>query len=224
MSTPPLALVTGASSGIGAATALALGREGWKVVLVARGRARLGECAEAIRAEGGVAIEEPVDASDGRAARGLADRVTATFGVPDVIVHAAGAGVWRFVEETSPDEAERMMAAPHFAAFHVTSAFMPGLLARGSGLLVHVNSPAARIPWPGATGYTAARWALPAVEEVPRAPSTTPASGPPRRSSPARSGSWSGSPGDDGVEFLEPDPTTSGQGRVPAGERNLPEG
>jgi short-subunit dehydrogenase len=53
-----------------------------------------------------------------------------------------------------------MMAAPYFAAFFATRAFLPGMLSRGSGRILNVNSPASKLPWPGAAGYAAARWAL----------------------------------------------------------------
>jgi NADP-dependent 3-hydroxy acid dehydrogenase YdfG len=59
-----------------------------------------------------------------------------------------------------------MMGAPYFAAFNMTHAFMPELLRRRKGLIIHVNSPACRLVWPGATGYAAARWALRGLHEA----------------------------------------------------------
>jgi uncharacterized protein len=53
-----------------------------------------------------------------------------------------------------------MATVPYFAAFFITRAFIEGMLARGSGAVVNVNSPASQIPWPGAVGYTSARWAM----------------------------------------------------------------
>jgi short-subunit dehydrogenase len=63
----------------------------------------------------------------------------------------------------------QMMAAPYFAAFFTTRAFLPGMLARRSGRLAFVTSPAAYAPWPGATGYAAARWAIRGLAEALRA-------------------------------------------------------
>ncbi|HLN47611.1 MAG TPA: SDR family NAD(P)-dependent oxidoreductase, partial [Magnetospirillaceae bacterium] len=63
----------------------------------------------------------------------------------------------------------QMMALPYFAAFYLTSAFLPGMLARRSGRIVNVGSPAAFAPWPGATGYAAARWALRGLTQALRA-------------------------------------------------------
>jgi short-subunit dehydrogenase len=59
-----------------------------------------------------------------------------------------------------------MMDAPYFSAFNLTHAFMPEMLRRKSGLVIHVNSPASALSWPGATGYTAARWALRGLHEA----------------------------------------------------------
>lgn len=158
-----LALITGASSGIGAATAREMARLGYRVVLVARSRERLEHIAESI---GEAASVEACDASDGDCVLALANRVRSTQGVPDVIVNSAGAGAWKRIEETSPDEAKEMMAAPYFSAFNVTHAFMRGMLARRSGVIVHVGSPASFAAWPSSVGYAAGRGALRGLHEA----------------------------------------------------------
>lgn len=162
----PLAVISGASSGIGAATALAMAQAGWRVVLVARREDALTAVAQRIHAAGGEALIEALDAADGRAVIAMAERILAQHGTPQVIINSAGAGIWRFVEETTPEQAREMMDAPYHAAFNLTHAFMPALLQRGSGLIVHVNSPASALTWPGATGYAAARWALRGLHEA----------------------------------------------------------
>lgn len=161
-----LAVVTGASSGIGAAAAGALAADGWRVVMVARGRDALDAVRERIVAAGGDAVAEQVDAADGDAMLGLAHRVLAERGVPEVIVNSAGAGTWDYIEDTPPGRAAAMLGAPFFAAFHTTHAFMAPMLQRRRGVFVHVGSPAAIIPWPGATGYTCSRWALRGLHEA----------------------------------------------------------
>jgi short-subunit dehydrogenase len=162
---PPLAVITGASSGIGAASARRLARDGWSVVLVARTRSKLEEVAEEITAAGGQAVVEALDAADGAQVIAMAERIRRHHGVPSLIVNSAGAGRWLFVEETSAEEVIKMMAAPFLAAFNVCHAFMADMLEANSGTLIHVGSPASRIPWPGATGYTASRWALRGLHE-----------------------------------------------------------
>jgi NAD(P)-dependent dehydrogenase (short-subunit alcohol dehydrogenase family) len=61
---------------------------------------------------------EAVDAANGDAVLAMADRLRADFGVPDVIINNAGAGVWKYIEDTKPAEAITMMNAPYFAAFN----------------------------------------------------------------------------------------------------------
>ena len=151
------ALVTGASSGIGAATALELARAGARVVLVARREEQLKQVASSI---GGAASFYTTDLRDAAAVSSLADRVTSETGIPDIIVNNAGAGRWKFVDETTPAEAVDMMAVPYFAAFNVTHAFLPGMLRRNTGHIVNVSSVGSRFVWPGATAYIAARWAV----------------------------------------------------------------
>lgn len=159
-------VVTGASSGIGAATARLLGARGWTVVLVARRAERLAEVAVDIEAVGGRALVEPLDAADGTAVDAMAARVLEKAGTPDAIVNSAGAGVWRWMEDTSHDDLAAMLGAPFLGAWNVTHAFMPALLARRRGVVVHVGSPASVAPWPGATGYTTSRWALRGLHEA----------------------------------------------------------
>lgn len=158
-----LAIVTGASSGVGASAARRLAERGYRVILVARRAAELEQ--EAARIGAG-AVAEPCDAASGEQVLALADRVGRDHGVPHVIVHSAGAGMWKYVEETSPAEAVAMMGAPYLAAFNVTHAFIAAMIARRSGVIIHVNSPAAFFPWPGAAGYTASRWALRGLHEA----------------------------------------------------------
>ncbi len=161
--------MTGASSGIGAATARAVARKGATAVLLARTQAKLEAVAAEITAEGGRAHAYAVDCADREAVAAVAPRIETDIGIPDVIVNNAGAGRHLFFEETDPRELEEMMAAPFFAAVYVTRAFLPAMIERGSGYIVMVNAPIAFVPWQGAAGYGAARWALRGLSEVLRA-------------------------------------------------------
>jgi short-subunit dehydrogenase len=153
-------LVTGASSGIGAATARALARRQASLVLLARTRAALEAVGADVVARGGRARAYAVDLAEAAAVERVARTISREVGTPDVLINCAGSGRWLFVEETAPAEAVRLMAAPYFAAFFVTRAFLPAMLERGSGHIVNVGSPGGRMVWPGATAYIAARWAL----------------------------------------------------------------
>ena len=154
------AVGTGASSGICAATAQLLAQKGARVILLARREEKLAEVRRDILAQGGQAIVYPVDLTNAAAVAFVARAVLAGVGAPDILINNAGAGRWLTVAETTPEEAVQMMAAPYFAAFNVTHAFLPAMLARQSGHILNVTSVASYAAWPGATGYTAARWAL----------------------------------------------------------------
>ncbi len=162
-----IAIVTGASSGIGAATARALAAVGYKVVLVARSREGLEQVADEIRqaGNGSQAVVEACDAGDGTAVLAMAGRVRREHGQPSLIVNGAGEGDWKRIEETSPAEARHMMQAPYFAAFNVTHAFMAGMLQQNRGMIIHINSPACFVCWPSSVGYAACRMALRGLHE-----------------------------------------------------------
>lgn len=164
-----IVVVTGASSGIGAATARAAGRERARLVLLARNQAKLEEVAEDIRRNGGAAHPYAVDLTVAESVAEVAKRIIAEVGTPDIIFNNAGVGKWLSVEETEPDEAVKMMASPYFAAFFVTRAFLPDMLKRNSGYIVNMTSAASRLVWPGATAYIAARWAMQGFTEGLRA-------------------------------------------------------
>ncbi|PYP54082.1 MAG: short-chain dehydrogenase [Gemmatimonadetes bacterium] len=158
--TGTLALVTGASSGIGAATARELAREGARVLLLARTRAALDRVAREITDAGGSAKVHTVDLADAPAVQQAASAIKAESGTPDILVNSAGAGRPLFTEETSPAEAAQMTAVPYLGAFNLTSAFLPDMIRRRRGHIVNVSSVAAFFAVPGMTGYTAARWAM----------------------------------------------------------------
>ncbi|PIE20270.1 MAG: short-chain dehydrogenase [Proteobacteria bacterium] len=159
-------LVTGASSGIGAATAKALAARGGRVALVARRRERLEAVAAQIAGAGGEAAVFEADVTDEARVSQLAEEVRAGLGDPRVLVNNAGAGAWKTVEETAPSEAVDMMAAPYFAAFAVTRALLPAMRAAGEGHVVNLTSVVSHFAIPGAAGYAAARWAMRGFSEA----------------------------------------------------------
>jgi uncharacterized protein len=161
-----LAVVTGASRGIGAATAALLAEKGATVVLVARSAVDLGQVVAQIAAAGGSAYAFPADLADGPATSAVAQAILKAHGVPDLLVNNAGAGRWLFTEETPEGEEDGMIALPYLAAFRMCRAFLPGMLARRSGMILNVNSPVSLMAWSGATGYAASRWALRGLSEA----------------------------------------------------------
>lgn len=163
-------LVTGASSGIGAAIAKAMAQAGAKeVLLLARNEQAMKQVAAEIEALGGKARTCPVDLSGVEAIDEVAQRIIGETGVPDILVNNAGSGQWKFLEDTSAQEIRDMMTLPYFAAAWLTRLFLPEMRKRGSGHIVNISSVASRFVWPGATAYTAARWAMRGFTEALRA-------------------------------------------------------
>jgi uncharacterized protein len=164
-----LVLVTGASSGIGEATARLYGRKGANVLLLARNRERLDRVAAAIAKDGGGAAAYPVDLADARAIAEVSARIDREHGVPDILINNAGAGSWKSLLDTSAEEALAMIEVPYLAAFNLTRAVLPGMIARGSGAIACISSPASYLVWPKATAYIAARHAMLGFTEALRA-------------------------------------------------------
>jgi len=155
-----LAMVTGASSGIGAAIAKALAGRGARLLLVARGREGLERTAASICAAGGEASAMAADLSDLADVQRLAAEVLAGPGAPDVLVNNAGAGRWRAIDETEPGEAVAAMSLPYLAAYELTRELVPAMIARGSGHILNMTSAAGFATIPGANAYGVARWAM----------------------------------------------------------------
>ena len=153
-------LITGASSGIGAATAIEFAKAGAEVILVARNEKKLRELAADIISTGGKAKFFSIDVSDFKAVQKLGEDVVGTVGVPDILINNAGQGIWKFVDETSFEEVSEMMSVPYFAAFYVTKVFLPLMQKRNSGHIVNMTSYAGFIAFSGATAYIAARTAM----------------------------------------------------------------
>jgi short-subunit dehydrogenase len=89
-----------------------------------------------------------------------ASQMIKEVGVPDVIVNCAGSGEWLSLGEASLEHYAMTMGSPYLATAYTCKTFYGKMLERGSGQFVMVNSPACFFSFPGATGYTAARWAL----------------------------------------------------------------
>ena len=134
------ALITGASSGIGRATALACSREGMKVALMARGPEAIEELAGRIRAGGGEALSVPGDVSREEDCVRAVSETERSFGTIDVLVNNAGYGLIAWFEETPPEEAARIVRVNLLGSFYTTRAALPGMKGRRSGHILFVSS------------------------------------------------------------------------------------
>ena len=150
MAEPRTAVVTGASSGIGAAAARGLAGAGFRVVCAARRTDRVQQLADEI---GGVAVG--CDVTDPESVAGLA---AAAGDVVHVLVNNAGGAVGADpVESADPDDWRAMYEVNVIGTLHVTQALLPALRASGDGLILNVGSTAGRIAYEGGGGYTAAK-------------------------------------------------------------------
>src|SRR5437867_602586 len=120
-----VAVITGASSGIGAATAVACGREGMKVALAARRADRLAEVARAVRAAGGEARVVPTDVVDEAAVRALVEETAKAWGRLDVVVANAGIGLLAPAAETTAAEFEQIMRVNFLGVVYAVLAALP---------------------------------------------------------------------------------------------------
>ena len=163
------ALVTGASRGIGAATARALAAAGARVVLVSRNAEALRTLASEI---GGGAIPLACDLTDMDATERMATEVITTLGdAPDVVVSNAGIFELAPLAEMSRDVFERTVQTNLVAPFVLLRAFLQRMRARGSGHVVTVGSIADRMVFPENGAYSAAKYGARAMHEVLRAES-----------------------------------------------------
>lgn len=149
-----VAVVTGASSGIGAEIARDLVRRGHQVVLVARTQAKL----EALAAELGPGAHVlAADLSDRAARAGLLDRITALGLSPDILVNNAGLSTLGPVHRSDPEAEMQMVEVDVLAVVDLCSRFLPGMVERGTGAVLNVASTAAFQPLPGQAGYGAGK-------------------------------------------------------------------
>ena len=155
-----LILITGASSGIGAKSAREFAKYNAIVILVARNQKNLQIVADEINTEGGKALAFPCDVTDYKAVEVMAEKVKVEIGVPDIILNNAGSGVWKFVDETSYEEASEMIKAPYLASFYVTKAFLSEMLERDSGHIVNMTSYPGYMPFAGGAAYIVSRTAM----------------------------------------------------------------
>lgn len=154
------ALVSGASAGIGRASAHALAAAGANVALAARREERLHDLSEAIEDEHGVeTLVRPTDVTDEDAVTRIVEETAETFGGLDIVVNNAAIGTSRdaTVEEMSTDQFERVMAVNTDGMFFLARATLPQLR-ESAGTLVFVGSFAGKYPRPGAPVYAASKY------------------------------------------------------------------
>jgi NAD(P)-dependent dehydrogenase (short-subunit alcohol dehydrogenase family) len=156
---PQTVLVTGASSGIGRATAVRLAGRGAQLVLVARGRESLEEAAAEIRAAGaGAVVVCPADVKDEDAIRAAVDAAVARFGRLDAVVHAAQVMAYGTIEDVPREIFETVVETAVHGTATVARIVLPLFRKQGAGHLLVVNSLLGSVATPLMGSYVAAKW------------------------------------------------------------------
>jgi short-subunit dehydrogenase len=155
-----VALITGASSGIGAASARRFAAEGAAVAMVARGAEALEKVAGGIRAAGGNARTYPGDVSNPARCSEIIEATVRDLGGIDVLVNNAGANKRGPVENREPSELAQIVAVNLVAPIVLTRLAIPHLRRRGRGAIVNVASIAGQVPLPEEATYSATKFGL----------------------------------------------------------------
>lgn len=149
----PVAVITGASAGIGRATAVALAGRGYRVSLLARSQSRLKQLAASLPN----AIAFPTDVTDFKQVSAAIDQTMSRFGRIDAIVHCAGLAPVVSISEMSVEQWHAVLDTNLSAAFYLCNAAWPIFQRQRSGVIVNISSQSARDPFPGFAAYGSAK-------------------------------------------------------------------
>jgi NADP-dependent 3-hydroxy acid dehydrogenase YdfG len=161
-----VAAITGASSGIGEATALAMAREGASVALAARRKDRIDDLAERIGAEGGHAIAVETDVTDEEQANAFIDCAKDELGGLDILVNNAGLMLLGPVAGAPTEQWRQMVEVNLLGLLYCTHAALPIMGSQGSGDIVNVASVAGRIASMGSGVYNMTKWGVVGFSEA----------------------------------------------------------
>lgn len=159
----PVAIVTGAGSGIGRETALLLANAGYRVSLVGRRKNKLQETQDEINRgdhKGPVAMHVAADVSDPAAAATIADRTLDAWGRVDVLVNNAAVSPMKPIEETNDDLMQQCFAVNTFGPMRLVARLWPTFVRQAGGCVVNVSTIATVDPFPGLSVYGASKAAL----------------------------------------------------------------
>jgi NAD(P)-dependent dehydrogenase (short-subunit alcohol dehydrogenase family) len=160
VTTSSVAVVTGAASGIGRATALRLARDGYEIAMMDLDAAGLAETRTQIQQAGGRAHVFPVDVCEPLSVGSVTRKVAVTVGPPQVLVNVAGIGVAATVLETSDEDWNRVLAVNLTGPFLTIRATLPLMLDRGSGVVVNIASVAGQVGLARRAAYCASKAGL----------------------------------------------------------------
>jgi len=155
-----IAIVTGASSGIGESTARALAKEGVKVVAVARRKDKLEALVKEIEASGGTAWAYEADVTGKKACEELVSEVVKKWGRVDILINNAGVMLLGPAIGAPTDEWEKMIHLNLLGLMYMTHAALPGMKSKNAGHIINISSVAGRTTRSGSAVYNATKWGV----------------------------------------------------------------
>jgi 3-oxoacyl-[acyl-carrier protein] reductase len=158
--TAPVALITGATEGIGRAIAFTLGRAGYRIGVCARTPSKLRTLLADLTGAGIAAHGHPADVGVESDVKAMVDQITRATGAVDVLVNNAGVGLLRPFEELTLEDWDTTMATNLRSLYLVTREVLPGMRARKRGAIVNISSLAGRNGFAGGTAYVASKHAV----------------------------------------------------------------
>ena len=153
-------LITGAGSGLGAATAHVFAQEGWAVACLDLDGDSAERVSQTLRASGAESIALPCDVSDARAVAENVEMIVQHYGRLDVVVNNAGIDYTLPIEEMTVEQWDRVIAVNLRGPFLVAKAALPVMKRQGGGHIVNIASTAATRAWANASAYHASKWGL----------------------------------------------------------------
>ncbi|GAA5033662.1 oxidoreductase [Marivirga lumbricoides] len=160
-----VAVVTGASSGIGEATALMLAKAGAKVTIAARREEKLNALKEKIEKDGGSALVVPTDVTDKDAVEKMIRETKEKFGSVDILINNAGIMPLSFMKNLKTDEWEKMVDVNIKGVLNTIGGTLPIMQEQKSGHIINISSVAGRRVMPGSAVYSATKFAVRALSE-----------------------------------------------------------
>jgi short-subunit dehydrogenase len=161
-----VAIITGASSGIGRETALLFAQKGVGVALVSRREDRLKEVSRKINELGTEALIIPTDVSDQSQVERMVESVIERYGRVDILVNNAGFGQFAAIEETTIDDMREIFGVNFMGAFYAIKAVLPYMRKQGSGHIINISSAAGKRGFPFMGAYCATKFAMNAISEA----------------------------------------------------------
>jgi short-subunit dehydrogenase len=153
-------IITGASSGIGEATALELGRFSTKLVLVARRQALLEQAAERVRAAGSQALVAPADLAQIGQIASIVPETLEHFGRVDALLNIAGWGSYSWLDRMDPNDIDMQFRVNVLGMVYLTQAVIPVMRRQGAGHIVNMSSYASKVATPVLSMYASTKYAI----------------------------------------------------------------